>query len=82
MEDEKDVIITICKYIYTSWISQDESQREFASRCGIEESTARRIKNIALGTSKTDYNMSLRTLIRICKKQEISLEDFFGNIKS
>ncbi|WP_223609534.1 transcriptional regulator [Chryseobacterium sp. OSA05B] len=82
MEDEKDVIFTICKYIYTNWISKAESQREFASKCGIEESTARRIKNIALGTSKTDYNMSLRTLIRICKKQEISLEFFFANINT
>ncbi|MFN4363599.1 transcriptional regulator [Chryseobacterium hispalense] len=80
MDDEKDVIIAICKYIYQNWISAAESQRDFASKCGVEESTVRRIKNIALGTSKTDYNMSLRTLIKICQKKQISLEDFFGNI--
>ncbi|MBM7420459.1 MULTISPECIES: helix-turn-helix domain-containing protein [Chryseobacterium] len=81
MDEEKDVIIVICKHIYTNWISKAESQREFAAKCGIEESTVRRIKNIALGTSKTDYNMSIRTLIKICRKEEISLEYFFGNIK-
>ena len=80
MDDEKDVIIAICKYIYQNWISAAESQRDFASKCGVEESTVRRIKNIALGTSKTDYNMSLKTLIKICQKKQISLEDFFGNI--
>ncbi|WP_159478959.1 helix-turn-helix domain-containing protein [Chryseobacterium sp. 18068] len=81
MDEEKDIIIAICNYIYTNWISKAESQRDFASKCGIEESTVRRIKNIALGTSKTDYNMSLKTLIKICKKKEISLEVFFANIK-
>lgn len=81
MDDEKDVIIAICKYIYQNWISAAESQRDFASKCGVEESTVRRIKNIALGTSKTDYNMSLKTLIKICQKKKMTLEDFFANIK-
>ncbi|KIC61342.1 helix-turn-helix domain-containing protein [Chryseobacterium taiwanense] len=80
MEDEKDIIVDICKYIYLNWISKAESQRDFASKCGVEESTVRRIKNIALGTSKTDYNMSLKTLIKICQKRQMTLEDFFGNI--
>lgn len=80
MDDEKDVIIEICKYIYLNWISKAESQRDFASKCGVEESTVRRIKNIALETSKTDYNMSLKTLIKICQKNQITLEDFLGNI--
>lgn len=81
MDDEKEVIIAICKYIYHNWISIAESQRDFASKCGVEESTVRRIKNIALGTSKTDYNMSLKTLIKICQKKNITLEDFFANLK-
>nr|WP_314492129.1 helix-turn-helix transcriptional regulator [uncultured Chryseobacterium sp.] len=81
MVEEKDIIIAICKHIYVNWISKAESQREFAFKCGIEESTVRRIKNIALGTSKTDYNMSLKTLIKICRKKEISLEEFFRNIE-
>lgn len=81
MDDEKDVIVDICKYIYHNWISEAESQRDFASKCGVEESTVRRIKNIALGTSKSDYNMSLKTLIKICHKKQTTLEDFFSNIK-
>lgn len=81
MDEEKDIIIAICNYIYVNWISKAESQRDFASKCGIEESTVRRIKNIALGTSKTDYNMSLKTLIKICQKNKMTLEDFFSNIK-
>jgi len=80
MEDEKDIIVDICKYIYLNWISKAESQRDFASKCGVEESTVRRIKNIALGTSKTDYNMSIKTLIKICQKKQMTLEHFFGNI--
>lgn len=81
MDDEKDVIIDICKYIYFNWISKAESQRDFASKCGVEESTVRRIKNIALGTSRADYNMSLKTLIKICQKKQVTLEIFFSNIK-
>ena len=80
MDEEKDVIIAICKYVYLNWISKEKSQREFASKCDIEESTVRRIKNIALGTSKTDYNMSLKTIAKICRKKEITLEEFFRNI--
>lgn len=80
MDEEKDVIIAICKYVYVNWISKAKSQREFASKCDIEESTVRRIKNIALGSSKADYNMSLKTIAKICRKKEISLEEFFGKI--
>lgn len=71
MDEEKDVIIAICNYVYTSWISKAKSQREFASKCEIEESTVRRIKNIALGTSKTDYNMSVKTIAKICQKKSL-----------
>lgn len=81
MDEEKDVIIAICNYVYTSWISKAKSQREFASKCEIEESTVRRIKNIALGTSKTDYNMSVKTIAKICRKKEITLEQLFQDIK-
>lgn len=81
MDEENDVIIAICKYVYTSWISKAKSQREFASKCEIEESTVRRIKNIALGTSKTDYNMSVKTIAKICRKKEITLEQLFQDIK-
>lgn len=80
MDEEKDVIIAICKYVYTNWISKAKSQRVFASKCEIEESTVRRIKNIALGTSKTEYNMSVKTIAKICRKKEITLEQLFQDI--
>lgn len=77
MGEEIDVVIPVCKYIYNEWVIEAKSQRDFASTHGIEESTVRRIKNVALGTTKTDYNMSLKTLYKICKKKGISLEQFF-----
>jgi len=77
MVEEKDLIKVICHYIYSKWIVKAQSQRDFASIHEIEESTVRRIKNIALGTAKDDYNMSLKTLYKICRKQEISLQEFF-----
>lgn len=80
MDEENEVTIAICKYIYTNWVSKAKSQRDFASKCDIEESTVRKIKNIALGTAKTEYNMSIKTLAKICRKKEITLEDFFGKI--
>lgn len=80
MDDERDLNIAICKYVYTHWISKVKSQREFASKHEIEESTVRKIKNVALGTAKTDYNISLGTLAKICRKEEMTLKDFFGNI--
>ncbi|TLX26581.1 transcriptional regulator [Chryseobacterium indologenes] len=81
MDDEQEVIIAICKYVYTNWILKAKSQRDFASKCDIEESTVRRIKNIALGTSKIEYNMSIKTIFKICRKNEFTLEELFQNIK-
>lgn len=81
MDEEKEVIFAICKYVYTNWISKAKSQREFALKCDIEESTVRRIKNIALGTSKTDYNMSVKTIAKVCRKKDVTLEELFQNIK-
>jgi len=77
MDEESDLIKNICKYIYFNWIVNAQSQRNFASDHEIEESTVRRIKNIALGTSKTDYNMTLKTLKKICQKRRITLSEFF-----
>jgi len=77
MVEENDLIQVICRFIYSKWIVNAKSQRDFASIHEIEESTVRRIKNIALGTARDDYNMSLKTLYKICRKQEISLEEFF-----
>lgn len=80
MDDERELNIAICKYIYINWILKAKSQREFASKHEIEESTVRKIKGIALGTTKIDYNMSLRTLAKICRKEKMTLKQFFENI--
>lgn len=77
MYEDADIGKLVCKYIYTNWIMKSKSQREFAILHGIEESTVRRIKNIALDTTKTEYNMSLNTLFKICQKRDITLADFF-----
>ncbi len=80
MEEEKDIVFVICKYIYNNWIVNSKSQREFASSHDIEESTVRRIKNIALGTAKGNYNMTLNTLYKICRKQNFTMESLFKEI--
>lgn len=61
MDEELDITQLISKYVYTNWITKAKSQRDFASIHGIEESTVRRIKNVALGTTKAEYNLSLLT---------------------
>lgn len=81
MDDEQEVIVAICKYVYSNWISKAKSQRDFAAICDIEESTVRRIKNIALGTSKTNYNISVKTIAKICRKNNVTLTELFQNIK-
>ncbi|MDV4043695.1 transcriptional regulator [Elizabethkingia anophelis] len=70
MNEEADIVIAICKYIYNEWVTSAKSQRDFAFSHGIEESTVRRIKNVALGTAKADYNMTLKTLYKICQKKK------------
>lgn len=77
---EVDIGKIVCEYIYFNWIINSKSQREFASFHGIEESTVRRIKNIALESANTEYNMSLKTLGKICQKRGITLSDFFNDI--
>jgi len=77
MDEDVDFGKLVCKYIYANWIIESKSQRDFASYHGIEESTVRRIKNVALDTTKTDYNMTLNTLYKICYKRGITLSEFF-----
>lgn len=77
MDEELDITKLISKYVYTNWITKAKSQRDFASIHGIEESTVRRIKNVALGTTKAEYNMTIKTIYKICQKRGISLNEFF-----
>ncbi len=81
MTDDPDITALICRFIYNNWIVTAKSQRDFAATHDIEESTARRIKNIALGTAKGEYNMTIKTLHKMCRIRKITLEDFFGLLK-
>lgn len=73
--------VIICRYIYKNWIVNAQSQRAFASDHDIEESTVRKIKNTALGTNNTEYNIPINTLRKICVAEDLSLEEFFKRIK-
>ena len=72
---------TICKYIYRSWIESYKSQRSFAADHNIEESIVRKIKNTALGIEKSDYNIPVNTLVKICESRNLKLSDFFKLIE-
>lgn len=80
MKQDEDISLIICQFIYNNWIVNDKSQRSFAISHDIEESTVRKIKNVALGTSKIEYNMSLKTLGKICKARNKTLKEFFNEI--
>ncbi|RAV28474.1 transcriptional regulator [Sinomicrobium soli] len=81
MDDKTDIGKLVSRYIYYTWISKAKSQRDFASTHDIEEATVRRIKNVALGTSNVEYNMTVKTLHKICNKRGISLQEFFKSIE-
>lgn len=67
----------ICKYIYKNWIESYKSQRAFGLDHGIEESIVRKIKNTALKNEKSNYNIPVNTLTKICEAKNIKLSEFF-----
>ena len=73
----KDIDVEICEYIIENWIDENISTREFASSHDIDESTARKIKNI----HKKHYSIPVATLNKMCVAREITLEKFFAKIK-
>ncbi|WP_430615333.1 transcriptional regulator [Flavobacterium sp. JP2137] len=70
----------ICTYIYHHWIAQAVSQRGFALDHNIEESIVRKIKNTALQTAKSRYNIPVSTLQKICEARNLPLQEFFSLI--
>lgn len=72
-----DIDVDICEYIIEHWMDENISTRKFASSHDIEESTARKIKNI----HKTHYSIPIATLNKMCSAREITLEEFFAKIK-
>ncbi|WP_144212984.1 transcriptional regulator [Flavobacterium anhuiense] len=71
----------ICKYIYKNWIETYKSQRAFGLDHGIEESIVRKIKNTALHNEKSNYNIPVNTLNKICEAKNIKLSEFFKLIE-
>ncbi|MFH7000964.1 helix-turn-helix domain-containing protein [Flavobacterium bizetiae] len=68
MKDKNRIIVD---YIALEWAAKAQSQSAFASEHNIDEKTVRNIKY------NKGYNISLKTLIRICEAREIKLSDFF-----
>ena len=71
----------ICKYIYKNWIEKHKSQRAFALDHDIEESIVRKIKGTAIKSSKNEYNVPVKTLLKICEARNIKLSEFFKIIE-
>ena len=68
MKDKNRIIVD---YLASEWVAKAKSQSAFASEHNIDEKTVRNIKY------NKDYNISLKTLVRICEASEIKLYDFF-----
>jgi hypothetical protein len=75
MQDLYDVI---CSFITREWIGpSEESMRSFATNHDIDEKTVRRIKN----WKAAPYKITLYTLEKICTARDLTLEEFFREIK-
>lgn len=72
-----DVNYIICFFIYKNWVETYKSQRSFALDHNIEESIVRKIKNTALKVPDVDYNIPVKTLIKICEARNLKLSEFF-----
>ncbi|GAA3632910.1 hypothetical protein GCM10022397_18130 [Flavivirga jejuensis] len=72
----------VCAYIYKSWVAPYKSQRSFALDHNIEESIVRKIKNTANKKGNTDYNIPVKTLIKICESRNLKLSEFFFELEN
>ena len=60
----------IVEFIRDNWLKEIDNNSLFATNHGIDEKTVRSIQD------DINYNISLKTLIRICEAREITLEEF------
>lgn len=65
-----DINKKIIQYIKETWLNTSENNSQFAREHGLDEKTVRSIK------TDENYRISLSTLIKICKTEKLSLEDF------
>ncbi len=67
----KDKNRKIVEFIRDNWLADSQSNLSFANSHGIDEKTVRLIKEDG------NYNISLKTILRICEAREIKLYEFF-----
>ncbi|MFV0151835.1 hypothetical protein [Empedobacter sp. ULE_I140] len=67
----KDKNRKIVEFIRDNWLADSQSNLSFATSHGIDEKTVRLIKEDG------NYNISLKTILRICEAREIKLYEFF-----
>lgn len=73
-----DLSADICNYINKEWIGRWEgSMRSFADEHDVDEKTIRQI----IDFKKTSYKISLYTLDKMCTARDLTLEEFFRQIK-
>lgn len=70
----KDKNRKIVEFIRDNWLDDDQSNLSFANAHGIDEKTVRLIKE------DEKYNISLKTILRICEAREIKLYEFFQTL--
>ena len=64
----------IVKFIRDNWVIPTDNNSLFAKEHFIEEKTVRRIKD------DEDYQIALRTIMRICEAKNLKLYEFFKMI--
>ena len=67
----KDKNRKIVEFIRDNWLADSQSNLSFTNSHGIDEKTVRLIKE------DENYNISLKTILRICEAREIKLYEFF-----
>ena len=70
-----DINKEVCNFIAKEWVSESKSNRNFALDHNIDEKTVRKLLQF------NGYRIPLKTLSKICEAREVSLADFFSNIK-
>jgi DNA-binding Xre family transcriptional regulator len=64
----------IVEFIRDNWLDENQSNLSFATSHGIDEKTVRLIKE------DQNYNISFKTILRICEARELKLYEFFKMI--
>ena len=77
------VFIHLCNFITKRWINnrldsdgQEVSMTNYANQCDLATSTITKIANPPEG-----YKLPLKTIIKICRKEETPLSQFFSDFE-